>query len=54
MPVAEITIRYSLGDNGDANHSVEHTGEDNLVTLLGMLEMAKHTVMSPEYLEDTD
>lgn len=54
MPVAEITIRYSLGDDGNSNVSVGHDGTDDRITLLGMLEMAKDTIMRPEYDEERD
>lgn len=52
MPIAEITIKYSLNDQGDSTLGVGHEGTDDKLTLLGMLEMAKNTIMSPEYDEE--
>jgi len=52
MPIAELTIVYSLDSEGHPTHGVSHKGQEDKMILLGMLEMAKVTIMSPEWDEE--
>lgn len=49
MPIAQLNIYYSLDDQGNPTHGVSHEGIEDKITLLGMLEMAKNTIMSPDW-----
>lgn len=48
MKIGFIHIDYTLQPDGDVTTSVDCEGEIPLVTKLGLLEMAKDTLLHPE------
>lgn len=52
IPISTITITHSLDDQGRPTTGVAVDGEDSKTTLLGLLTMAQHTIMSPEWDEE--
>lgn len=53
LPVTTITITRSLTPHGDDITAVHVDGDNTLVTLLGLLELAKDTLIRDAMNDDT-
>lgn len=52
MNVGSITITYEIDEDGDMLTGVSIEGELPVVTQLGLLELAKDTILSMDELDD--